>query len=81
MLETHFRFGFPNGSPIGDSLTIAGDVDVFVLFACTHGEFAFDRDLFPFVYIERRTSSYPFLYEAHAIVRSGGRIVYVFCVK
>jgi hypothetical protein len=20
VLETHFRFGFPNGSPIGDSL-------------------------------------------------------------
>ena len=22
MLETHFRFGFPNGSPIGDSLNV-----------------------------------------------------------
>jgi len=28
VLETHFEFGFPNGSPIGDSLTIIGYVQM-----------------------------------------------------
>jgi len=29
VLETYFRFGFPNGSPIGDSLMVKPAIDSF----------------------------------------------------